>query len=77
MEAGLTNVTIHPSVSLIEDFDTADRVYNLGQTVQRAVGARAVSEAAGSAWLNELRSRGREGSFAAALTAYTVVGRKP
>jgi ubiquinone/menaquinone biosynthesis C-methylase UbiE len=77
MEAGLTNLTVQPSVSLIEDFDTADKIYNLGQTVQRAVARGAVSETQGSAWLNELRARARERSFAATLTAYTVVGRKP
>jgi ubiquinone/menaquinone biosynthesis C-methylase UbiE len=77
IEAGLLNVTIHPSVSLISDFDTADKVYNLRQTVQRAITAREISKAAGDTWLNELHARARSGCFAAALTAYTVVGRKP
>jgi ubiquinone/menaquinone biosynthesis C-methylase UbiE len=77
MEVGLSNVTIHPSVSLITDFDTADKVYNLRQTVQRAIAAGEISEGQGSAWVTELRTRAQSGSFAAALTAYTVVGRKP
>ena len=77
IEAGLSNVTTHPSVSLIDDFDTADKVYNLRQTVQRATAAGDISEDQGSAWVAELRVRAQSGSFAAALTAYTVVGRKP
>jgi hypothetical protein len=76
-EAGLLNVTIYPSVSLISDFETADKVYNLRQTVQRAITAGEISQAAGDAWLNELQARARCGCFAAALTAYTAVGRKP
>jgi ubiquinone/menaquinone biosynthesis C-methylase UbiE len=77
MEVGLSNVTVHPSVSLIADFDTADKVYNLRQTVQRAIAAGHISTGQGSAWVTELQARARAGSFAVALTAYTVVGRKP
>jgi ubiquinone/menaquinone biosynthesis C-methylase UbiE len=76
IEAGLANVTIHPSVSLIADFDTADKVYNLRQTVQRAIAAGDISEEQGCAWVMELRARAQSGTFAAALTAYMVVGRK-
>jgi ubiquinone/menaquinone biosynthesis C-methylase UbiE len=75
-EAGLWNVTIYPSVSLISDFDTADKVYNLRQTVQRSIAAEEISKAAGDVWLSEIQARDRSGCFAAALTAYTVVGRK-
>jgi ubiquinone/menaquinone biosynthesis C-methylase UbiE len=77
IEAGLWKVTIYPSVSLISDFETADKVYNLRQTVQRAITAKEIPQAAGDAWLDELQARGRSGCFAAALTAYTAVGRKP
>jgi ubiquinone/menaquinone biosynthesis C-methylase UbiE len=76
-EAGLWNVTIYPSVSLISDFETADKVYNLRQTVQRAITAGEIPQAAGDAWLDELQARAHSGCFAAALTAYTAVGRKP
>ncbi len=76
IETGLSNVTVHPSVSLIADFDTADKVYNLRQTVQRAIAAGNIFTGEGSAWVTELQARARAGSFAVALTAYTVVGRK-
>ena len=76
IEATLLNVTIYPSVSLISDFDTADKVYNLRQIVQRAIAANKISKAVGDAWLDELQARARSGSFATSLTAYTVVGRK-
>ena len=76
-DAGLVDIGIHPSVSLISDFDTADQVYNLKQTTQRALAAGYISEIDASTWLAELRARTQSGSFVAALTAYTVVGRKP
>ena len=76
-DAGLVDVTIYPSVSLISDFDTADKVYDLTPTAQRAIAAGHISEIEASNWLTELRARAQSGSFAAALTAYTVVGRKP
>jgi hypothetical protein len=44
--------------------------------VNRAIAARHISESEASDWLDELRERARSGSFAAAVTAYTVVGRK-
>jgi ubiquinone/menaquinone biosynthesis C-methylase UbiE len=76
IRAGLWSVNIYPSVSLISDLDTADQVYNLRQTVRRAIAAREISESAGHAWLAELQARTRSGSFAAALTAYMAIGRK-
>ncbi len=76
-DAGLIDVTIYPSVSLISDFETADKVYNLTQTAHRAIAAGHISQIEASNWLAELRARAQSGSFAAALTAYTVVGQKP
>jgi hypothetical protein len=63
-------------VSVISDFDTADKIYNLTQTAERAVAAKQISEIEASAWLVELRAATQCGFFAAALTAYIVVGRK-
>jgi len=76
-DAGLVDVMIYPSVSLISDFETADSVYDLTKTAQRAIAARDISEIEASQWLAALRARAQSGSFSAALTAYTVVGRKP
>ena len=40
----VSNIKIYPSVSLIDDFDMADKVYNLRQTAQRAIAAGEISE---------------------------------
>ena len=76
LEAGLKNVVMEPSVSVVADFELADRVYNLRQTVNRAVGAgRIISEVADK-WVSELQAQSQSGGFLCTLTAYTVVGTK-
>jgi ubiquinone/menaquinone biosynthesis C-methylase UbiE len=77
LEAGLSNISVYPSVSVIADFETADKVYNLRETVRRAAVAGQISESQGLAWLIDLQARTQTGTFAVALTAYTAVGRKP
>ena len=77
LEAGLKNVVMEPSVSVLTDFELADRVYNLRQTVNRAVEAgRIISEVADE-WVSELQAQSQSGGFLCTLTAYTVVGTKP
>ncbi len=76
VNAGLSSVMLYPSISVISDFDTADKVYNLKQTVKRGIETGVITEDEGVKWLNELKERSRAGYFASVLTAYIVVGRK-
>ncbi|PKN18202.1 MAG: class I SAM-dependent methyltransferase [Deltaproteobacteria bacterium HGW-Deltaproteobacteria-6] len=76
ISGGVSNVSIHPGTSVITDFTTADKVYNLKETVHKAVEDGYISISQGRAWIEELMDRTRQGSFVATLTAYTVVGRK-
>ncbi|WOO41623.1 methyltransferase domain-containing protein [Rubellicoccus peritrichatus] len=77
VDAGLRDVIAYPSVSLITDFETADKIYFLRQTVERAVSEKLITEKVGQSWISELAKKTERGCFAASLTAYTVVGRKP
>lgn len=77
ISSGLSDVKTYPAVSIIRDFETADRVYNLRETARRAVAEGVISPAQGHSWIRDLVDRTKKGSFMAALTAYTVVGRKP
>lgn len=77
IEAGLADVMLYPGTSVISDFEAADRMYNLRETARRAVSSGLVSRTDASRWIGELMERTAEGTFAAALTAYTVIGRKP
>ncbi len=74
--AGLSGVTVYPSVSLIDSFELADQVYNLRQTVDQLVGTGELTRDAAEGWSADLEQQSRQGSFLCTLTAYTVVGRK-
>ena len=77
ISSGLSDVRVYPATSVITDFETADRVYNLRETVRRAAQKHVISQNQGRRWTEELIARTAKGSFMAALTAYTVVGQKP
>ena len=77
LEAGLGDVTVEPSVSVIHDFELADRVYNVRQTVGRAVEAGLISHGTAREWLAALQAQSCCGAFSCTLTAFTVVGTKP
>lgn len=74
--AGVSEVTVHPGTCVITDFETADKVYNLRATVQKAVEENLISAFQGRAWIDEQIERSTKGSFSASLMAYTVVGKK-
>ncbi len=76
VSAGLSDVKIYPGTSVIRDFETGNRVYNLRENVQKAVDVKIISADQGKRWLEELIERDTRDSFMATLTAYTVVGRK-
>jgi len=75
-EAGLEEIHVYPSVSIIDDFVTADRVYNIRQSVERAVEKELISLIRGRQWLADLEELSINKMFHCALTGYTVVGRK-
>ena len=74
--AGLSDVKAYPQLYTITDYEIADRVYNIGETVRRAQEAGLISRTQGSLWLDECAGLSARGRFGAALTAYTVIGRK-
>jgi len=76
LRSGFTAVTVMPSVSVISDFDTADRVYDITRTVDRLAASSKVSEEARDSWLAGLREQSAEGGFQCALTAYLACGSK-
>ena len=76
-EAGLTEVEAFPSVSVIDDFELADRVYNLRLTAHRAAAEGRIAPALAEEWLSDLQVRSRTGDFLCTLTAFTAIGVKP
>jgi ubiquinone/menaquinone biosynthesis C-methylase UbiE len=76
ISSGLKDVRIYPSTSVMTDFETADKVYNLRETALRAAREGIISTVQGGRWIEGLALRSAKGTFVAALTACTVVGRK-
>jgi ubiquinone/menaquinone biosynthesis C-methylase UbiE len=76
LEAGLTYVQVLPSVSLLTNFELADRVYNLRQTVKRAVASGYLLAPDADQWVSEMHSLSHSGRFFCSLTAFTAVGVK-
>lgn len=77
LAAGLGNVMVEPSVSVVTDFALADRIYNLSQTVERAVASGRLTPAIAEQWLLDAQALSQFGGFLCTLTAYMVVGMKP
>ena len=77
LETGLEQVAAEPSVSVLTDFELADRVYNLRQTVQRAIESGSLTTEAGATWLADLQALDRTVGFQCSLTAWMAVGMKP
>ncbi|HPJ72684.1 MAG TPA: hypothetical protein PK636_08370, partial [bacterium] len=77
LDAGLEEIVVRPGVSLVEDFELADRIYDLRQSVRRMAADGTLDDTTGRKWLRELEQRSRRGRFFSSLTAYTVLGRKP
>ena len=75
ISAGLSDIGIYPGTSIITDFETADKVYNLKETVRKAVENGYISVSQGRIWIEELINETKKGSFMATLAAYTVIGR--
>lgn len=76
LTAGLTDVHVYPGRSIITNYETADKIYNLQETVQKAIGGGYISAVQGHLWISDLINRSAQGRFRAALLAYTVVGKK-
>lgn len=75
-KAGFENISVHPSVSVISDFETADRVYDLRKTLERLISTAQLSREEADEWVNELRQQTTNCTFQVSLTAYIVVGWK-
>ena len=77
LAAGLRQVMIEPSVCVVTNFALADRIYNLRQTVERAVAAGRLMPSVAHEWVLDAQALSQSGGFLCTLTAYTVVGVKP
>ena len=76
-QAGFEELSVLPRVSVITDFATADRVYDLQKTLERLTASAEITQDEADDWRDELLRQTSDGVFQTSLTAYMVVGRKP
>lgn len=75
-EAGLANIQVYSKTYSLTDLDTADEVYALKETMKKAIESKVVTEDEAESWLDDLQAKELNGTFAATLTAYIVLGQK-
>lgn len=75
--AGIDHPDVYPGTSIIDDFSTADNIYNLTQTMEKAVSKGIITPEAAISWMNDLLDLQAQGAFFVKLDAFTVLGRKP
>ena len=76
-QSGLQVIRVEPSVSVLTDFELADRVYNLRTTAALAIDRGLLDTDCVTGWLADLQEQTRLGVFMCILTTYTVLGQKP
>lgn len=76
-DGGLQLVYTEPSVSVLTDFELADRVYNLRATATLAIHHGKIEAQRVSRWLEDLQELTRASVFMCSLTTYSTLGRKP
>ncbi len=75
--AGLADVTVAANTLLFTDYGLADLTVALGTRVQQALDAEIITEHEAAEWLDALMRAADAGRFFAAMTCFTVSGRKP
>jgi ubiquinone/menaquinone biosynthesis C-methylase UbiE len=76
-EAQLTDIAVFADTVMFTSYAEADRIFKLQDTAKQAQAAGVVSEAEGTAWLEELEQAEKAGQFFAAMTFFFVRGCKP
>jgi ubiquinone/menaquinone biosynthesis C-methylase UbiE len=75
--AGLADVEVAADTLLFTDYALADLTVALGTRVRQAQDAEVITEHEAAEWLESLNEAAEAGHFFAAMTCFTVGGRKP
>ena len=75
--AGLVEVGVVAITPTIGDYALADRIFGIGEGLERARSTGAVSAAEADAWVRGLRDADQAGEFFSAMCGFIVTGRKP
>jgi SAM-dependent methyltransferase len=76
-DSRLTDLVVEPATAVVTNFAEADQLLGLTAAAVGAVANGAIDADDASGWLASLERSADAGTFLAALTAFTVAGRKP
>ncbi|RDH79635.1 methyltransferase domain-containing protein [Mycolicibacterium moriokaense] len=77
LDAGLTDVEIHPKTLVLDDLDIADGVFSFSATANGLVDAGVVGRDHADHWMNALRAANAAGRFFTSYTGFLVAGTRP
>jgi ubiquinone/menaquinone biosynthesis C-methylase UbiE len=76
-DCGLVDIEVHPQTLVITKLELADKVFDLGWSIDRAREINLISSDEADELLEELRGLEEVGRFFCSYTGFIVVGRKP
>jgi len=74
---GFNDIFLYPSTLILDDFEVADKIYNIKQTINRACIDGLLTSLEAKNIVKECYKQTKEGGFHCALTSYTISGMKP
>lgn len=76
-QAGLVDVGVVPVTPILGDYALANQIYELEESVARALSSGTISADEAEHWIRGLQEADRAGEFFCAITGFIVAGRKP
>ncbi len=73
----LEDVRVFPRTLVVDDLDTADRVFDLFQTINYAEKSNLITSTDKIRFMQELRNQDDDGTLFCSYTGFIVMGRKP
>ncbi len=74
--AGFKDITLYPTTLLLDDFEVADKIYDIKKTVDNALLDGLLTPLEAENILKEFYAQSEVGGFQCALTSYTIIGSK-
>lgn len=74
--AGFKNIILHPTTLVLDDFEVADKIYDIKKTVNNALLDGLLTSLEVDNIFKECYTQTEEGGFQCALTSYTICGSK-
>jgi ubiquinone/menaquinone biosynthesis C-methylase UbiE len=75
--SGFKDITLYPSTLILNDFEVADKIYDISMTVNKALLDGLLTPIEAKNIINDCKVQTINSEFHCALTSYTIMGIKP